>query len=153
MSGRSDRWEEAIPRAAGGGTAARSARLARGEFGGDGVGAIRDVGIVVVGELGVAAKSSASDHPHDGERVSFRPEDSRGQGRVLTTVVVEAGVCGVGSAPETLVGGVEEKVEGLASEPHRRVGQGEVGERERLGEEPPVGAHNSTVGERKTIGY
>jgi hypothetical protein len=37
-------------------------------------------------------------------------------------------VRGVWVAPEALVGGIEEEVEGLALEPHWRVGQGVVGE-------------------------
>jgi hypothetical protein len=52
-----------------------------------------------------------------------------------------------------IVGGVEVEVESLSPKPHREVGQGEVGERERLSKEAPVGAHDGTVAERKTVGH
>ena len=52
MLGRSERREKAVPRAAGGGAAARGAWLARGEVGREGVGAFRDMRVVVVRQLG-----------------------------------------------------------------------------------------------------
>ena len=50
-------------------------------------------------------------------------------------------------------GCVKVELEGLAPVPHRWVGQCEVRERERLGEQAPVGANDGTVADRETVGH
>ena len=68
-------------------------------------------------------------------------------------MVVEPGVSRVWIPTKALVGGIEVKVEELPPVSHRWVGHGKIRERQRLGEEAPVGAYDTAVREGGVVGH